>query len=57
MSSREDLKEELKQLTKLQVKLDEGSLEMPYQQLIVESENLHESRMEIIREIAQRNAK
>ncbi len=57
MSSREDLKEELKQLTKLQVKLDEGSLEMPSQQLIVESENLHESRMEIIREIAQRNAK
>ncbi len=55
MSSREDLKEELKQLTKLQVKLDEGSLEMPSQQLIVESENLHESRMEIIREIAQRN--
>ena len=57
MSSREDLKEELKQLTKLQVKLDEESLEMPYQQLVVESENLHESRMEIIREIARRNAK
>ncbi len=57
MSSREDLKEELKHLTKLQVQLDEGSLEMPYQQLIVESENLHESRMEIIREIARRNAK
>ncbi len=57
MSSREDLKGELKQLTKLQVKLDEGSLEMPSQQLIVETENLHESRMEIIREITRRNAK
>ena len=57
MSSREDLKGELIQLTKLQVKLDEGSLGMPCQQLIVESENLHESRMEIIREIARRNAK
>ncbi len=55
MSSREDLNEELKHLTKLQVQLDAGSLEMPYQQLVVESENLHESRMEIIREIAQRN--